>query len=164
VTTWSVRLGGRTCAAGSNGERTFVVEDSLGYLVNRAARRFSHELADALRPDAVGIGQWAVLLILWARDHSSQAELARLVAIEPPTMVRTLDRMVRDGYVTRQPDARDGRVVRISLTDRGWSLRDLALPKAAAVNRTCASALSSSERAELGRLLAKLIAGSGSNA
>ena len=86
------------------------------------------------------------------------------MAIEPPTLVRTIDRMVRDGYVTREPDSRDGRVIRITLTDRGWSLRDVLVPKAAAVNRTCASTLSSSERAELGRLLAKLITGSGRSA
>ena len=43
------------------GPRTFVIEESLGYLVNRAARAFAIGSAAELRPFDVGIGQWAVL-------------------------------------------------------------------------------------------------------
>ena len=49
----------------------------------------------------------------------TQAQLARRVAIEQPTMVRTIDRMERDGLVTRTPDPNDRRASRITLTDRG---------------------------------------------
>ena len=89
-----------------------MIEDSLGYLVNRVARSIAHQLAEEIRPAGVAIGQWAVLMFLWARDGMSQADLSRLVAIEPPTMVRTIDRMVRDGLVIRIADPSDGRVSR----------------------------------------------------
>src|SRR5437773_11941519 len=104
--------------------------DSLGYLLNRTARRMATELAGRLRPAGVAIGQWAVLVVLWARDGMSQAELSRVVAIEPPTMVRTIDRMVRDGLVTRTLDPEDGRLSRIYLTEHGRSLRDEVVPLA----------------------------------
>lgn len=87
----------------------------------------------------------------------SQAELARVVAIEPPTMVRTIDRMVRDGLVSRVPDSADGRISRIHLTDRGRALRDDLVPKAAAVNEANLARLSQSEGRTLHRLLAKLL-------
>ena len=106
--------------------RTFVIEKSLGYLINRAARAFANRLATELRPFDVGIGQWAVLLHLWSNDGMTQAQLARRVAIEQPTMVRTIDRMERDGLVTRTPDPNDRRASRITLTERGWRLRDAA--------------------------------------
>lgn len=140
------------------GPRTFVIEASLGYLVNRAARAFAHRLGDELRRFNVGIGQWAVLMHLWSSDGLTQAQLARRAAIEQPTMVRTLDRMERDGLVTRVPDPNDGRASRITLTDRGWSLRDELVPLADGVNRTAASALTAEEVATLRRLLAKLVA------
>src|SRR5205814_6376886 len=110
-----------------------------------------------LRPAGVGIGQWAVLMFLWARDGMSQAELSRVVAIEPPTMVRTIDRMVRDGLVTRLPDPDDGRVTRIRLTERGRSLRDELVPKAAAVNARSLGRMTESEGKTLRRLLGKLL-------
>jgi DNA-binding MarR family transcriptional regulator len=145
--------------AGSAAEpQDFVIEDSLGYLVNRVARSMAQQLADELRPAGVGIGQWAVLMFLWARDGMSQAELSRVVAIEPPTMVRNIDRMVRDGLVKRVGDPADGRISRIYLTDRGRSLKDQLVPRAAAVNAATLQPLSPSEGRTLRRLLAKVTA------
>ena len=139
------------------GPRTFAIEESLGYLVNRAARAFASRLAAELRPFDVGIGQWAVLLHLWANDGLTQAQLARRVAIEQPTMVRTIDRMERDGLVTRTPDPNDRRASRISLTDRGRALRDDLVPLADEVNRAATGTLTDEEVATLRRLLGKLV-------
>ena len=135
----------------------FNIQNSLGYLVNRAARLMAQQLADELRPAGIGIGQWAVLVHLWASDGVSQAELSRVVAIEPPTMVRTIDRMVRDGLVERRPDERDARISRIHLTDRGRSIRDELIAKAVGVNERTLSRFTASERQTLIRLLQKLI-------
>ena len=133
-------------------------QENLGYLLNRSARLMANELAERLRPAGVAIGQWSVLLFLWARDGLSQAELSRLVAIEPPTMVRTIDRMVRDGLVTRMPDSADGRLSRIHLTERGRSLRDELVPLAKAVNDATLQRLTASEGRTLRRLLTKVLA------
>lgn len=155
---WSVRLRRNAESHGADSDvREFVIEDSLGYLVNRVARSMAQQLAAELRPAGVGIGQWAVLMFLWARDGLSQAELSRVVAIEPPTMARTLDRMVRDGLVTRDPDPNDGRVSRISLTMRGRSLRDQLVPRAAAVNAANLGLMTASEEKTLRQLLGKLL-------
>jgi DNA-binding MarR family transcriptional regulator len=163
MTRWSVRLdeserdrGPLQAPVGSDAQE-FVISESLGYLVNRAARSMAHQLAEELRPAGVGIGQWAVLLVLWARDGLSQAELSRVVAIEPPTMVRTIDRMVRDGLATRAPDPDDGRLTRIYLTERGRSLRDELIPKAITVNAAALGRLTPAEGRTLRRLLGKLV-------
>ena len=166
MSAWSVRLAG---AAGVDAERsglapesrTFVIENSLGYLVNRTARLIAHDLAEKIRPAGVAIGQWPVLLFLWAADGMTQAELSRVVAIEPPTVVRTIDRMVRDGLVTRAPDPDDGRLSRIYLTERARSLRDELVPLAAAVNGEILNGLTANEARTLRRLLAKLATNGG---
>jgi DNA-binding MarR family transcriptional regulator len=141
----------------SNSEREFVIEGSFGYLLNRAARVLAHRLNERLRPHGVGIGQWAVLMFLWARDGMSQAELSRSVAIEPPTMVRTVDRLVRDGLVTRTPDPADGRTTRIRLTQRGWAVRDELVPEAVAVNRAVTESLTEDELTTVVRVLQRLV-------
>jgi DNA-binding MarR family transcriptional regulator len=160
---WSVRLEGSNRdqgplqASAASDTHEFVITESLGYLINRAARSMAHQLAQELRPAGIGIGQWAVLLFLWARDGLSQAELSRVVAIEPPTMVRTIDRMVRDGLATRASDPDDGRLTRIYLTERGRSLRDELIPKAIAVNTATLGRLTPAEGRTLLRLLGKLV-------
>jgi len=168
MTEWSVQLPGNVGGDDAEGSRpesvskTFAIEDSLGYLLNRTARLMANELAEGLRPAGVAIGQWAVLLFLWARDGLSQAELSRLVAIEPPTMVRTIDRMVRDGLVTRMPDSDDGRLSRIHLTERGQLLRDELVPLSMAVNEAILQRLTDTEGRTLRRLLTKVLAQTGS--
>ena len=154
---WSVRHRVLDDVAAQAGPPEFVIDRSLGYLVNRLGRSMAQQLAERMRPAGIGIGQWAVLLILWARDGLSQAELARHVAIEPPTMVRTIDRLVRDGLVRRVPDPSDGRVSRIHLTDRGRSLRDELVPMAVAVNEATVARLTAAEGRTLERLLTKLV-------
>jgi DNA-binding MarR family transcriptional regulator len=160
MTAWSVVFDGADADQTAE-RRPFVVGESLGYLVNRAARVMAAELAERLRRADIGIGQWAVLLPLWASDGMTQAELARLIAIEPPTMVRTIDRMVRDGLATRASDPGDARLSRIWLTDRGRQLRDELLPMAMAVNEAFESRLTAAEARTLRRLLAKIVRGSG---
>lgn len=143
---------------GSDGDvDEFVLSHSVGYLLNRAARIMAQRLSDELRPAGVGIGQWAILMHLWAHDGLSQAQLSRVVAIEPPTMVRNIDRMVRDGLVERRADGADARVSRVHLTERGRSLRDDLVAKAVGVNDQTLSRFSASERRTLVQLLQKLI-------
>jgi len=141
----------------SHGTDAFVIEESVGYLVNRLARQMAADLAHQLRPLGIGVGQWAVLLFLWYEDGQTQAELARRVAIEPPTMVRTIDRMVRDGLVTREPDPDDRRATRIALSARGAALRDELVPLAMAVNEATLSCLNGPEQTAFTKLLHRLV-------
>jgi MarR family transcriptional regulator, organic hydroperoxide resistance regulator len=45
--------------------------------------------------------------------------LAEASLLQQPTMTKLIDRMVRNGLVTRAPDARDRRVVRVALRPQG---------------------------------------------
>lgn len=147
--------------AGTNDEDSdasiFVIEESLGYLVNYAARAFSRELSPRLAAHGARMGQWAVLMFLWAQDGQAQRELSRNVAIEDATMVRTLDRMERDDLVRRERNPRDRREIRVYLTEKGWGLRDTLVPEAIAGNRTASRGLSEDEQRQLLDLLRRVI-------
>ncbi len=110
-------------------------EESLGYLTNRAGKLLLRAMTMKIGPYGVGVGQWLVLYYLYQQDGRSQADLGRLVAIEPPTMVRTIDRMVRDGFVERRPDPKDARAVRITLTQNAIDLREPLMAASKPCNR-----------------------------
>jgi MarR family transcriptional regulator for hemolysin len=61
--------------------------------------------------------------ILADRPGLAQRELAEALGIEGPTMARHIDRLDRDGIVTRTRDGADRRVQRVRLTDKGDELR-----------------------------------------
>lgn len=148
-----------TRAEAEGDAQTYAIDDNLGYLVNRAARLIAGLFSRRLQRHGVQLGQWAILLFLYAKDGQTQRELSRVVAIEPPTVARTIDRMVRDGLVRREPHPRDGRATRIRLTPRAVALRDSLVAESMAANEFVARSLSSEERQTLKSLLRRVIEG-----
>lgn len=70
----------------------------------------------------MGIGQsgWmTIAMIAKSAEPMSQRALADLVGVEGPSMVSMLDRLERDGFVTRAPSPLDRRVKLVHLTDAG---------------------------------------------
>lgn len=102
----------------------------LGELVQRAARAERSALAQLLAPHGLHPGQDAVLRLLVARPGMRQAELARALHLEAPTVSRMLDRMERAGLVERRADRHDGRVIRVVATPRA-QLLDAVVRRAA---------------------------------
>lgn len=91
-------------------------EQSLGYMVNWAARLFAREMDEALRPFGLMSGQLPVIFALADGPPQPQRELVRLAAVEQSTMAKTLARMERDGLIQRTPDPNDRRSALISLS------------------------------------------------
>ena len=65
--------------------------------------------------------QAGVLFTLHRSDSMSQKELAARLNVTPPSITASIQKMERDGYLTRHPDPKDQRVMRLSLTEKGKS-------------------------------------------
>jgi DNA-binding MarR family transcriptional regulator len=91
--------------------------------------------------DEVTLPQYRALVVLAARGPQGTAELAAALAVNPSTVTRMSDRLVRKGLIRRYRQAGDRRSVRIALTAAGRGL-------VAEVTRQ--------RRAELARLLGAL--------
>jgi DNA-binding MarR family transcriptional regulator len=140
-------------------QATYAIDDNLGYLVNRTARLMAQMYSRRLQRHGVALAQWAILLFLYAKDGQTQRELSRVVAIEPPTVARTIDRMVRDGLVRREPHPHDGRATRIRLTPRALALREELATESMAGNEFAARVLSAEQQETLKTLLRRVIDG-----
>jgi DNA-binding MarR family transcriptional regulator len=141
------------------GEAGYAIDDNLGYLVNRAARLMAQMFSRRLQRHDVALAQWAILLFLYADDGLTQRQLSRVVAIEPPTVARTIDRMVRDGLARREPHPHDGRATRIRLTPRALALRETLAAESMAGNQFAARVLTADELETLKTLLRRVIDG-----
>ncbi|MGH2531002.1 MAG: MarR family winged helix-turn-helix transcriptional regulator [Thermomicrobiales bacterium] len=146
-----------TAVGGEFEDHLFVIDESLGYLVNYLGRNFARALAAHLAPHGVSVAQWSVLMFLWAEDGLSLSELSQRVAIEDATMVRTIDRMERDGFLRRMRDRNDRRRVNIFLADRGSALRDTLVPCAIAANEAATQGLTEAERDQTMKLLRRIV-------
>ncbi len=122
------------------------------------SRLVSRALATRLGPKGIGYGQFPVLVSLWQEDGVTQTVLSERVRIEAPTMVRTLDRMEREGLVKRVRSETDRRRIHIRLSKKGANLERQLVPLAAEVNDTALAGITKKDRRQLDELLARLIA------
>jgi MarR family transcriptional regulator for hemolysin len=97
--------------------------ERLAELLNLAPRAWRLALDRRLRPHGLSQAKWLTLLHL-ARcgGELPHGELAARLGIEPATLVRLVDRLERDGWVTRAPNPADRRGKRVVLTPRARAL------------------------------------------
>lgn len=84
-------------------------EESIGYWITMASHALQRALNEELAPHGLTYRQSHVLGWLALKGELSQTELARRMMIEPPTLVRILDRMERDGWIQREDCPTDRR-------------------------------------------------------
>jgi MarR family transcriptional regulator, transcriptional regulator for hemolysin len=137
-------------------DSTYRRETSAGYLVNWAARLLTRSLERRLLGGSAGY--MPVFFALIDGEPQTQAELARVAAVEQPTMANTLSRMDRDGLVTRTPDPADKRSARVSLTPLGLEHATIAMVAATTTNTLSLGALTPEERPVFLDMLKRLIA------
>jgi DNA-binding MarR family transcriptional regulator len=90
----------------------------LGRLLGAASRAVERAWADAL--EARGLTHAGLIVLhLLENGVDSQADLARIAQVEAQTMSRTVDRLEREGLVTRAPDPRDRRRHVLAITPAG---------------------------------------------
>jgi MarR family transcriptional regulator, organic hydroperoxide resistance regulator len=94
---------------------------------------------------------------LWREDGLTPGELARRIGVETPTVVRGVGRMETAGLVVRRDDPRDGRLVRVYLTDRGRELEGIIPQAEDALIEEAFSGFSTKEREQLTRLLSRVL-------
>jgi MarR family transcriptional regulator for hemolysin len=95
------------------------MEQTLGRLLFLAHRAVHDELDRRLHEHGASLWNWVLLREAANADGASQRELADLMRIEPPTLVRQLDKLADDGLVERKPDPDDRRVLRVVVTPAG---------------------------------------------
>lgn len=100
------------------------VTSYLLYLLAAVSDRASAQFHAHARKAGLRVPEWRVLACLADEDGAMVTRLARLSLMEQSRLTRIIDQMAERGLVSRRSDPRDGRRVRVFLTETG---RELAL-------------------------------------
>lgn len=90
------------------------LENSIGYWLTLVTQAYHRAVSDELAPHGITYRQSLVLGWLKVAGELSQTELAAKMMVEPPTLVGILDRMERDGWISRHncPSDRRKKLIR----------------------------------------------------
>ncbi len=106
-------------------KQKFILEDSLGYIIGRAARSVGGLLNRnmAISGFDVTCEQWSVLFNLVQKNGQTQQDLAQNSCKDKTSMARLIDGMEKRDLVVRIPDKQDKRQKFIYLTNKGKILQ-----------------------------------------
>src|SRR4051812_8892666 len=113
-------------SADLDGDR-LTLEQQVCFTLAVASREVVSLYRPLLEPLGLTHPQYLVMVTLWdTQGPISVKQLSQLLQLDPPSLSPLLKRLQTAGLVERQRDPADERSVRISLTERGWQLRERA--------------------------------------
>ena len=129
----------------------------VGLLVSRTARALDRAFDAALAAVGGSTSTWLVLSSLKNSPRRTQGELAEAVGVRQPTLSHHLDGLERAGLVTREREAGNRRVQRVTVTEAGEALFLRMRRAAAAFDGRLKAGLEDDDVDALRRLLAQLV-------
>ena len=115
-----------------------------------------HEIKNELSEENFTVPQLDIISCLDRTKGIPLSELAERLLVTGGNITGIIDRLERDGYVFRERDKTDRRVVRALLTEKGFELYKSFLPRYKEIMNRINSALTFQERKQLQQLLKKL--------
>ena len=96
----------------------FILNEHTGVLIKKAARLFERVANQNLEELGVTYSQTIFLVRLWERDGQTQKELTQSAGLKQPSSVDILNKMERDGLLTRERNTTDKRCFHFFLTEK----------------------------------------------
>ncbi len=103
------------------------MEDEISYLIILLSHKQRQRAEEALSQLGLHAAQEHVLFHLWREDGLTPTQLAARFNVGLATIMKTVQRMERVGFLVRRSDPTDRRASRVYLTERGRSLYEPAL-------------------------------------
>jgi DNA-binding MarR family transcriptional regulator len=101
------------------------LESDFGSLVFRAYSVMAHAISQRTQHDLnVTAAQGRLLYLVERHGLSHAADISRVCYVDPTAVTRLINRLVRDGLLTRTQSKVDRRVLRLVLTPQGQRVAD----------------------------------------
>src|SRR5215211_6908201 len=106
-------------------ERASRTDTGLASELRLSVMRLSRRLRNERQPDnPLSVASLSALGVLFREGECTVGTLAAHERVQPPSMTRTVNCLVEDGYAVRRPSETDGRSTLIEISDKG---RDVLL-------------------------------------
>ena len=102
----------------------FKLDNQLCFRLYTASRLVSQAYHPLLSEYGLTYPQYLVLLVLWEKDAQPVNDIAKRLFLETNTVTPLLQRMEKEGILTRSRGKKDARQMIVNLTEAGKGLRE----------------------------------------
>ena len=131
------------------------LENQLCFPLYACAKGIVQKYKEFLDPLDLTYTQYITMLVLWEKGRQSVKELGDLLYLDSGTLTPVLKKLEGKGYVKRERNPQDERILYVSLTRQGEMLRNRAVNVPDSIGK-CVN-LSPEEAQTLYRLLYKIL-------
>ena len=105
-------------------KEAFRLDNQLCFRLYTASRLLTQAYHPLLSEHGLTYPQYHVLLVLWEKDAQPVNDIAKRLYLETNTVTPLLQRMEKEGILTRHKGKEDGRQMIVSLTEKGRRLQE----------------------------------------
>ncbi|OUL23949.1 hypothetical protein BV378_20140 [Nostoc sp. RF31YmG] len=127
--------------------------NALGYRLKLLSQLIDRQFQDLLAPFGLTPLQWGILCCLWLEDGLPTLQISKQLQQLSGNVSVALPLMEKQGYIQRQPDQSDRRILRVWLTPQGKQLQDVLPQQAQELDRQLFASLSSDERTTFSEII-----------
>jgi len=102
----------------------FLLDNQLCFRLYTASRLVTQAYHPLLSEHGLTYPQYLVLLVLWEKDAQPVNDIAKRLHLETNTVTPLLQRMEKEGILTRQKGKKDARQMIVKLTKKGEGLQE----------------------------------------
>jgi DNA-binding MarR family transcriptional regulator len=135
----------------------FDLDDCVAFITSKISKKIADVFNEKLSKHNITRVQWIALYFLGDSEYVNQTELAEKMDKKKSTVVRLIDRMEKEGYVSRKKDIEDRRVTYICLTPFGKKIREELLPYGGEFSDLITKDISDDDIKTFKRVLNKLV-------
>jgi len=95
--------------------------DNILYVLPLINKKLMKPIVNLLKEE-IPPYHFQVLQILLEQGTSTVSEIANILCVSRPNMTPLIDKLIKDGLVSRSSDAKDRRIINISITEEGRKL------------------------------------------
>lgn len=132
-------------------------QEYVGLLIGAARRSIKQAVLRAARPLRLTPPQFWFVNALREQPGASLGDVGRRQLMDPPTASRLAEGLEQRGFLRLEPDPRDRRVVRLTLTPSGVKLAQRIAPIASSVRAAVVQGMSPREQDALRAALRKVV-------
>ena len=131
------------------------LEHQLCFPLYAASKEIVRRYKPLLDPFDLTYTQYITMMALWENESMNVRELGNCLFLDSGTLTPLLKKLENKGYIKRSRSKEDERNLIVTLTDKGWDLREemLSIPRSMA---SCVD-LEPEEAEDLYRLLYKVL-------
>ena len=133
------------------------VPDCTIFLLAKAYQKAHGEFKKELKPFKLTNIQHLVLEALWFQEGYTAAELGKFLILDKATLSGVLDRLADAGWIRKEQDPEDGRVVRLYTAEKADEMKDELIGLRKAANEKLLSGFNPEEQVLFKRFLRDLM-------